>query len=209
MNSELFLQVQQTIFDLLKDQEEAFQAIRASDLPLVNKWQIFLSVILPVQLEVIKEFGFGSDQLALAQFNEQYLLQSLQDDRLRELNAQKWEFLLDKTFGLKELQEISLEQAQSLSQDIVDAMLSESFLLEVDRVMELLPEGASMLLRRQKLLEILMPLHMSVMETHGFIGDEGYIQAQRALMDYYHDSLIMECVTRAQMVLFKRANLIT
>jgi hypothetical protein len=209
MNSELLLQAQQNIFNVLKTQKAALEAVRASKLPLVNKWQIFLSIILPIQIEVLRNLDLGSDQLALAHFNEQYLLHSLQDDRLRELNAQKWAFLLDEAFGLKELREISLEQARSLAQDIVEAMQSESFLLEVDRVMATLAADASMLLRRQKLLTVLMPLQMAVMQEHGFAGEEGYIQAQRALMDYYHDPLIMERVVPAQMMLFKRADLIS
>lgn len=209
MNSELLLQAQQNILTRLKAQVADLQAIKASELPLVNKWQILLSVILPIQLEVIKDLGLGDDQLALAHFNQACLEHSLQDEQLHDLNAQKWAFLLDKTFGIKELIEISLEQARLLAQDIVDAMLSESFLLEVDRVMATVPDDASLLLKRQKLLTVLMPLHMSVMQEHGFEGEEGYIQAQRALMDYYHDPLIMAGVSRAQTVLFKRAGLIS
>lgn len=208
MNSSLLFQVQENVFDRLQARQADLEAIRASSLPLVNKWQIFLSVILPLQLEVIEEFGLGSDQAALAHYNEQYLQQSLHDEALRALNAQKWEYLLQHAFGLEEFQEISLDQARSLAHDIVDAMGSESFLLEVDRVMNALPADASMLQRRQKLLMVLMPLHMSVMEAHGFIGEEGYIQAQRALMDFYHDPIILEQVSRAQGILFKRAGLL-
>ncbi len=49
---------------------------------------------------------------------------------------------------------------------------------------------------------------MSVMAKHGFEGEIGYIQAQRALMDYFSDPLIKELSNKAQMTVFKRAGLL-
>jgi len=205
--SDLF-QAQEQIFSSLKDEESKLEAIQNSGEPLVNKWQKFLEVILPIQIEAIKNLGYGSDQAALANFNEQFIKASAQDPALRELNEQKWIFLLEKAFGLQEQKPISLEQARSLIGDIASAMASETFLQEIDRTFELLSDQASLLERRQQLLTVLFPLHMSIMGKHGFSGDHGYIQAQRALMDYYSDPFIMEQSKLAQIAVFKRAKLI-
>lgn len=60
-------------------------------------------------------------------------------------------------------------------------------------------------IKRQALLQVLLPLHMSVIEKHGFMGEEGYVQAQRALMDFYHVPELMEGANLAQKVIFQRA----
>ncbi len=205
--SELF-QAQERIFACLKQEESKLEAIRNSDAPLIHKWQKFLEVILPIQIEAVKNLGCGSDQAALANFNEQFMRRSAQDPALRELNEQKWIFLFEKAFDLKELKQISLEQASLLIADIASAMSSEPFLQEIDRAVEPLSDQASLLERRQRLLTVLFPLHRSVMEKHGFDGELGYIQAQRALMDYYSDPFIMEQSKKAQSIVFQRAKLI-
>ncbi len=49
---------------------------------------------------------------------------------------------------------------------------------------------------------------MAIMKKHGFAGEQGYIQAQRALMEYYSDPLILEQSKQAQTAVFKRAGLL-
>jgi hypothetical protein len=98
-----------------------------------------------------------------------------------------------------------LQEAESLISEIAREMTSEFFLAQIDSVIHSLPPNASLIEKRQAVLTILFPLHMSVMARHGFEGETGYIQAQRATMDYYYDPLISLKAAHAQAIVFKRA----
>lgn len=209
LSLEQLLEAQELMFRSLQLQESQLEMIRSLEMPIMNRWQKFLEVLLPIQIDVIKTFGFAGDQSGLAMFNQQFMQSAVEHPPLREINERKWRFLFEKAFGLKKVRKISLEEARSLIQDIAAAMTSDAFLQQVDHVMTKVTVDASMLARRQELLTILFPLHMSVMAKHGFEGEEGYIQAHRAIMDYYHDPLIMDCATQAQQIVFKRAKLLS
>ncbi len=135
----LLFQIQEQIFSCLKQEKSKFEAIQKSAIPLVNKWQKFLEVVLPIQIKAVQESGFGGDQAALAHFNDRFLEESVRDPALRELNEKKWIYLFETAFGFKEQKKLSLEQARDLIQEIASAMSSEPFLREIDRVMETLP----------------------------------------------------------------------
>ena len=188
--------------------EAELNAIREAKVALVEKWQQFLQVVLPIQLQVLKAHGLNGTQNALSQFNKQCMHASAQYPALFELNCQKWLFLFDKAFGVTDFKEISLEEAQNLNADIVEEMTSESFLQQIDDRISMLGKEAAFLQKRQALLFVLFPLHMSVMARHEFEGEIGYIQAQRAIMEYYYDPLISEKSAYAQRIVFKRAQLL-
>ncbi len=208
LSTEQLHSMQTAIFDLLKTNEEALTAIQKIPGPLVDKWQRFLQLILPIQLQVLKTYGLDDTQLELSRFNEQYMQHSIENASLFELNKQKWLFLFEKAFGVTEFKETSLQEAQSLIADIVEEMTSEEFLKQVDDTMSSMAQDATLIQKRKALLSILFPLHMSVMAKHGFEGETGYIQAQRAIMDYYFDPQISQRAAYAQVVVFKRAQLI-
>jgi len=199
---------QKQIFDLIKSQQEALEKIRNSDTSLINRWQNLLEVVLPAQVEVIKSLGFSEDQSGLSNYNEQFMKRAVEDQALRDLNEEKWSFLLEIAFGVKQQRKISLQDAQNLIEEIATAMTSEEFLQEVDQVVEKIDQKAPMVVKRQTILAVLQPLHLSIMAKHGFEGEEGYVQAQRALVDYYYDPVVMERANHAQDVFLKRANLV-
>jgi len=201
------IQAQLEIFEALKLEVTRLQEIRSVEKSLIEKWQMFLEIILPIQINVVQKYGFQGDQQGLSSFNEKYLKYSEQENTLWELNEQKWLFLFEHAFGLNEIRKLSLDEATALLKDIFTAMISESFLKKVDEVMARCDDAATMLEKRQALLEVLLLLHMSVMEKHHFIGEKGYLQAQRALMDYYHIPELMKGANYAQKVLFERAGL--
>ena len=202
------LNIQNEIFNILKSNEQKLISIQKSNGTLIEKWQQLLHVILPIQLEVIKTYDFGDTQSGLSKFNEEYSHRSTEYASLLELNKQKWLFLFEKTFGITEFREISLQEAQSVIADIVEEVTSESFLKQIDNLIITLGKDASLMEKRKALLTILFPLHMSVMAKHGFEGEMGYIQAQRAIMDYYYDPLIAQGAAHARTVIFRRAQLI-
>ncbi len=200
IQNEIYHQIQLAVHQLVLIKEKAGS--------LVEKWQELLEVILPIQMQVIQSHNLENSQSGLSKFNEEYSRCALGSAALCELNKQKWLFIFDKAFGITEFKEISLQQAQSLIVEIAKEMTSEDFLIQIDQVLKALKPHASLIEKRKAVLTILFPLHLSVMTRHGFGGETGYIQAQRAIMDYYHDPLISQRAAYAQSVVFKRAQLI-
>ena len=208
LSTEQLLTIQKDIFDKIQLNEHKLLLIREKSGSLIEKWQELLQVILPIQMDVIKTYNLGDHQQGLLKFNEEYGSRAPTSTALRELNTQKWLFIFDKAFGITEFKEISLQEAQSLIEEIAEEMTSETFLTQVDDVISSLNPDATLVEKRQAVLTILLPSHMSVMSRHGFAGETGYIQAQRAIMDYYSDPFIAQRAAYAQSLVFKRAQLI-
>lgn len=199
--------IQAEIFDNLKGREKDLIRIRESEEPIIVRWQAFIGTVLPIQIEVVARHGFSADQAGLSSFNNKLMKFNQEHAELRKINEKKWEYLLDKAFGVTNFRKITLKDAQDLIGEIADSMVSESFLEKVDQVKKLFGEELSMVDKRKHLLEIIFPLHMQIMEKHGFIGDTGYVEAQRAIMDFYYDPMIMKKAIKAQHTVFQRAGL--
>ena len=208
LNREIIISAQNKIMELLKAKEPDLIKIRESDQSIAIRWQAFIGVVLPTQLQAIKGLGFAEDQLGLMEFNRQVIQASAEDRELEKINCDKWDFLLEKAFGVTEAPRIDLKTARALVTDITQAMTVEFFLEKIDKLKEGFSKEASMLDKRQELLEIIVPVHKLIMERYGFLGDLGYVKAQRALVDFYHDPVIQEQSIKAQQTVFARANLL-
>lgn len=200
---------QQIIFELLKAKKNVMDEIRTSSLKANEKWLKFIEFFLPLQMEVIQQFGFANDQKGLSEFNTVFTRYQSKNDALRQINQTKWIYIYENCFGINSAtQSISLETAKRLVCDIVKDMISEPFLLKIDGLALEFKEDTSLIEKRKRILELLTPLHQNVMEKYGFTGDDGYIQAQRALMEHYHDPIITQKASEGQIAVFKRARLI-
>ncbi len=202
-----FYDSQQNVIDKLKSKQDVFAKIKGAQYPLIVKWQMLLSVLLPIQFEEVKKLGFTNEQSALIDFNAQLMQHQQTDQKLKALNDEKWHYIFEQAFEIKEIQNVTQEQALALIQDITAEMMSEHFLSSVDQFMGKLDPKMQVLEKRQALLSILIPMQMNVMARHGFAGEQGYVQAQKALMDYMHEPKMIEMASKAQMALFTRAGL--
>jgi hypothetical protein len=207
-SDEQLLTIQKETLAKLRALQDALAALRNHPGSLVEKWQQLLQIVLGAQLDVMKRHDLITDQTTLSRFNDAYAQRAQDSAELATLNKEKWLFVFDKVFGIREFKELSLSDARLLIADIVDAMTAPTFLQTVDASVAALPLSASLIERRQAVMTVLFPLHLSVMAKHGFPGEEGYIQAQRALMDHYSDPIIAQSASRAQAVVFRRARLI-
>jgi len=198
-------QAQEQIISGLKAKEKDLAQIQAVSYPLIIKWQMLLGVLLPIQIETAKKFGFTNEQTALIEFNKQLIDQQQNDPQLQSLNEQKWHTIFKQAFNMDSVQKITLEQARNLVAEISTEMMSEHFLKQVDQTMGQIDPKADLMQKRQTLITVLLPMQMAVMAKHGFEGEQGYVQAQRALMDYLHDPQIMEKAAKSQIALFTRA----
>jgi hypothetical protein len=206
-SDEQLLTIQKENLAKLHALQDTLVALRTHPGSLMEKWQQLLQIVLGVQLEVMKRHGLVTDQNTLSRFNDAYAQRAQGSAELATLNKEKWLFIFDKAFGIREFKELSLPDARRLIADIVEAMTAPAFLQTVDARVAALPPSASLIERRQAILTVLFPLHLSVMAKHGFPGEEGYIQAQRALMDHYSDPIIAQSAARAQAVVFHRSRL--
>lgn len=208
LTKETILSAQKKIIEILKMRTPDFVKIRESQESIAVRWQAFIGVVLPAQLEAIKDLGFAHDQSGLMEFNRQVTHESAEDRDLQKINCDKWAFLLAAAFGITQAPTIDLNTARALVTDIADAMTVNCFLEKVDDLKESFSKEASMLDKRQALLEVIVPVHMLIMQRYGFEGDLGYIKAQRALVDFYHDPVIKEQSIKAQQIVFARAGLL-
>lgn len=209
LTSEQMAKAQSRILRELQSREEALVAIRdTSKNNLMERWQQLLDVVLPVQFECASAYGFNSGQEGLSAFNDLHAQMMQEDKELKELNEKKWQYLLEKGFGITKRVTLSPSQAKNLIEDLAEAITSEEFLCQVDHQRKSLPQEIPPIERRKRLLSLLLPRLMQVMERHGFEGGEGYLLAQRALAEFHHDKEIGKRSQAAQRVLFQRAGLL-
>lgn len=208
LDREQLLQAQKQIMRHLVVASAELEKIQTLEGTILEKWQHMIGIVLPIQYDAVAELGLPKNQNGLTSFNEQLMTACLEDVELAAQNGKKWDFIFRTAFDLKEVTELTLDKAQSLIRDIVLVMTSEDFLERIDKNMETIQVEVTPVVRRQKLLEILLPLHLDVLEKHGFKGDRGYLQMQRGLMDHFHDSFIAEQSKQAQRVVFARAGLL-
>lgn len=124
-------------------------------------------------MAAIQKNGYKADQEGLSAFNLQFMQSAAVDPSLQELNRQKWLYLFETAFGIREYREISLETARRLIAGIADEMTQEPFLLQVDEAMETIGPDASFVEKRKALLRVIFPLHRRWMERVGFEGRRG------------------------------------
>lgn len=202
---ELF-EIQRNILEGIKHQKEALHALQNNQQTIIEKWHDFLGILLPIQMESIQPYGFSTDQLGLSDFNEQLVEAQQSNEELNAINQEKWQFIFQEGFGLKEVPALSSEEARTLVENIADAMMSEDFLTQVKESIASMEED-SLLARRQKLLTLLLPLHQTVIEKQGYTGDMGYVQAQKGLIEHYSDPVIIELSNKAQATVFEACGL--
>lgn len=200
---------QEAVLLHLKRKEEQLRSIGADgSLTLLDRWQQMLEILLGAQMGCAAVYGFKADQQGLALFNNQHIEMMQNEAQLKRLNEEKWDYLLKTVFNLDKRVEITLEQARQVVKAVAEAIESEPFLVRVEQLMKQMPGQATLIERRKELLSLLFPLIINVISRYGFEGEDGYLHYQRALMDFYQDQEIAQRSQRAQLILFKRANLL-
>jgi len=203
-------QITQALKDIHKsvqEHKEALAEIRIDQRVIHERWQAFMGVFLPLQLEVVGPLGFSKDQPGLFEFNRQVSRAALDSKEVAQAKKELWDFLMKVSFGITEFPSLELDEARSLMMDITDALISELFLAKVDELRESFTHDTSLQERQKKLTQLIVPLQALIMRRYGFEGDLGYIRAQRALSDHTHDPLIKEQMELGYHLVFERAGL--
>lgn len=201
------LDTEQEILTELKQKEDDLIRIRESDATLIEKWHQLLNIIVPIQIKTIRQHGYEASEKGFATYQQKLNETINQNPTLKKLHDDKWIYLFQTIFGFSKIETISLETAQKITREIADAMTEETFLQKIDQIASSLKEGP-LLQRHKLLLDIILPVQIKIIETYGMMGEEGYIQSQRAIMDHAFDPQIIADAQRAQNALFKHAKLI-
>ncbi len=176
--------------------EDRLRALRSSDRSLAERWMEMIGIVLPIQKEVIAEYGFTPDQEGLLKFNHQ-----------QGCEAQKealWKDLLEVSFGVSGTVEISDERVLEMLEAVACGMEEEEFLSAVECATK---DVEGLVAKRARVLELMIPMQMKVIERFGFKGDEGYILFQRTLADHAHRPEVSARSRQVQTKLFSRAGL--
>jgi hypothetical protein len=207
LTNEQILQALNETLESVHHHKEAFAEIRVDQRAIHERWQAFMGIFLPLQLEIVGPLGFTKDQPGLFEFNRQVSLTALDSKEVAKAKKDLWDFLLKTSFGITEFPTLTLDEAKSLMMDITDALISEFFLAKVDVLRESFTPDTTLQERQKKLTQLIVPLQTLVMRRYGFEGDLGYIRAQRALSDHTHDPLIKEQLELGYHLVFERAGL--
>lgn len=207
LTNEELLKSLKEIFEKLQAKESEIQAILPLQLSAAEKWQKLLEIFLPAEIEVISNHGFAKDQVGLALYNQQLMTQAKKGTELHNLFIMMWEYLFKKAYGFESVRELPLDEAEQIVREMAQAGTENAFLEKVESEVGSLPENTDIMERRNKLVALTTPLHMEIFKKHGFTGEEGYIQMQRALMDHYHVPRLVQMAAHSQLILFRKAGL--
>jgi hypothetical protein len=187
--------------------KEELKIIKQMKAPIFERWQIFLGLIIPIQLKAVKECGFSADQSGLALYNERLMALSVENIDLFNKNKEKWDFLLKEAFDVFSYKTLNLEETQKLVEKISYGMQGENFLIQVDKFASSIHPSTPLPMKRKQLLNLLFSLQKEIIEGHGLDGDEGYVIAQKAFMEFYYDPFIKEQAYIFQKTFVQRAKL--
>lgn len=199
--------VQLSIISAIKASLKDFEQIRALASPVINQWQAFIGLMLPIQQKAIQLYSFSGDQQGLTAFNH-LLAKHLDNPEVRQLNQEKWDIALSAAFGIKKDKNINLSEAQMIICEIADTLTSNDSLAKFDKLSLQFDESLSMVEKRQRALEIILPMQMNVFSKYGFEGQQGYLIAQACLVEHYHDPIISAKANEAMSLIFSKLGLI-
>lgn len=208
MKAEELINAQQNLQQVLNAKIDELHKIKESNDSISSKWQKFIELIIPIQFSEIRKLLYSGNQDGFSKFSIDVMQASKANAKLKELNEEKWKFLLENAFGISEYKEVTLEKAQQMIKEIAESMQTSSFLQQVDKLATAGYGALPMVEKRKGILNLLMPLYISVFKKYGFEGENAYVVGQRALLDYHSDPFIKGHLNLAQFNVFTRAKLV-
>lgn len=199
--------IQEKIVDELKKHSDELEKIQTLEKDIIGKWQYLLEVLLPIQLAVIKEYGYEATQEGLSKFHREYEKFSDRLEQFKNLNQEKWGHILEKSFGYIENKRIPMEQFDAIVNEICETVTSEEFLESVKERLESLPVESTLVEKRQALLELLFKAKLKVLYKFDLEGDEGYVQYSKAMIEHFNNSSFKKKTLEAFDELMKSAGL--
>lgn len=193
---------------------------QGTELDVISRWQAMLALILPSQFKIVQDIRdedtgeslFSADQAGLGQFNLSLTQLAKVDPQLQTVVQQKWGLLLKLSFGITDEEyrtrpRLNRQLAREMAIAASHAMQSSAFLQQIDEALEGV-EADDVMERRKKLLLTLLPVHQEVLGRFGFKGDKGYVLAQKELMDFVDDHIVVNSINQATATLYQRAGLV-
>ena len=188
VEQDTFAKIQKNILTRLEKDAKKLEEIKEMNVDITKKWQHFLGVILPIQIDVIKDFGYPGTQEGLLKFNQEYIKASESSEELTQLNQKKWSFVFEKAFGNVKEKEISLQLLESISEKLCQELRSDEFIQIAKHSLAALNKESTLVEKRQTLIEVLFQKKLEVLAFFELVGEDGYIQYSKAMIEHFHDS---------------------
>lgn len=187
------------------------EAIRNTEAPMHEKWQMMIQVFISAQLHAIIPFGFTPDDNGLKAFMMGFetVSRSAEGKEVLELSKKRWAILVKEAFGVTftEQDKLPLEKARHMTAILGMKMQSEDFLKRVDAAIKPLGANASNIDKQRTLLSLIVDLNTEVASEFGFKGNDGYVKFQCNMHEYAGDDSITYNMMAGTMTVFRRAGI--
>ena len=170
--------------DAIKEYETHLLELRESKASLTKRWGAMIDIFMPLQMQIAKNY-LPDEPVWVLSFNQHLNECKASDPSVKRLDEEKWAYLLETSFGITDIPAISLEKAQAMARDIAASYNNEERVAQLESIKE--TSAAS-----EVMYDLMMALEMPVFEEHGFKGETGYIVAQKAILEFFDDPLIVE-----------------
>lgn len=178
----------------------------------LHKWQQTNSLLIHATLRMLPQIGFQPDATGLQAYTEAFADEMRSGapevrEKLQQLNDTKWRVLLDEGYGCRPAPPFTLQEARNVAIAIVDALQEPEMIRQVEESRSGLGAHMSDLERQHMVARAVVGVQADVLAKHGFEGDQGFAQAQVALMQYAGDAVVTASVAAATTQFYARAGI--
>ncbi|GBG29662.1 Hypothetical Protein FCC1311_058832 [Hondaea fermentalgiana] len=190
------------------DQLDEILKERSSSM-VVTRLRKMLSVYIGTQLYVLGPFGFAGDQQSIEHF-ARLQMQTLQGmdpncdeiKELQKLSAETWNVLVKRSFGIKDIPELTQDQIRFAATRVSANLQDPTFLKMIEdlyntEIKTLVAEGKQDL-AVDKLQDALVPCYINVLQAMNVDSlpatDEGYVLLQVCMNQNMADPAIAQAI---------------
>jgi len=208
------LQVEKEALDKLASTQPRMALMAIKNMPGVSlgmRWQQMNGVLLGTQLQCITPLGFSNDQAGILAYTNYCasFANSPENKELKDLMMKRWDYAMEHAFGVTEKKPMTVDTARSYTKDLFEGVSDTNFLDRLNAIFEkygdIKPDDMGEAMKLQaELFPLMFEIQTSVAEKYGYVGDQEYVMAQRALMDHSTDPMVFENTQKMHQVLFSK-----
>ena len=196
------LKVEREALQKLSEGQASMALMAIKNMPGVSlgmRWQQMNGILLGTQLQCITPLGFSNDQagiLAYTNYCASYA-NSPKNKELKDAMMERWDYAMEHAFGVTDKKPMDVDTARSYTKDLFEGVSDPNFLDRLNAIFQkygdIKPDDMGQAMKLQsELFPLMFEIQTSVAEKYGYVGDQEYVMAQRALMDHSTDPMVYE-----------------
>ena len=208
------LKVEREALQKLSEGQASMALMAIKNMPGVSlgmRWQQMNGILLGTQLQCITPLGFSNDQagiLAYTNYCASYA-NSPKNKELKDAMMERWDYAMEHAFGVTDKKPMDVDTARSYTKDLFEGVSDPNFLDRLNAIFQkygdIKPDDMGQAMKLQsELFPLMFEIQTSVAEKYGYVGDQEYVMAQRALMDHSTDPMVYENTQKMHQVLFSK-----